>query len=37
VEEQHLAHRTRRNLLLHVINVTNHGQRAAALELRQYA
>ena len=36
VKELHMAHQTRRNLLLHVVNVTNHGGGKAALKLEQY-
>ena len=36
VDELHLAHRTRRNLLLHIVNATNHGRSKAALTLSQY-
>lgn len=35
VEEQHLAHQKRRNLLLHVLNATNHGNDTVSLSLVQ--
>jgi trehalose/maltose hydrolase-like predicted phosphorylase len=36
VEELHLAHQTRRNVLLHIVNATNHGSKKVALHLTQH-
>jgi trehalose/maltose hydrolase-like predicted phosphorylase len=36
VEEMHLAHQTRRNLLLRIVNATNRGSSKTALKLAQY-